>query len=134
MKYSTVEIRAGYLDGRTSVARRLKDANAIVRQHDANSPTFITMSTDDRDLVNAVLAYPHARQVIIRNLDAELTEALTHGGHVQAWAVVYKEIPTIDGLDIEVERMIEKVAKREAAVAEFRALRKAANKPTKGSE
>ncbi len=119
MKYSQVEIRAGFIDLRTSLARRLKEAGARVRQHEDNALTFITINADERTLIDDVLKEIHVSGLIIRKLDEELTAALKHGGSVQAWAVVYKRLDNMDQLDGAVEHMVETVKKREIHMAKM---------------
>jgi plasmid stability protein len=119
MKYAKVEIRAGFIDMRTSLGRRLKEAGAKVNQYEDKALTFIHLNADERTLIDDVLKELHVRGIIIRNLDDELKEELKHGGSVQAWAVVYQSMENMDQLDAAVEHMIETVKKRDIRMAKM---------------
>jgi hypothetical protein len=115
MKYAKVELHVRYLDGRTGLGRRLKKAGASIRKH--FDVTFMTVNADERTLLDDVIRDLHPKTLIIRHLDDELKAALTHGGHVQSWAVVYNGLDNMDQLDAAVEQMIKSVSKRESAAA-----------------
>lgn len=111
MKYAKVELHVRYLDGRTGLGRRLKKAGASIRKH--FDVTFMTVNADERTLLDDVIRDLHPKTLIIRHLDDELKAALTHGGHVQSWAVVYNGLDNMDQLDGAVDHMVETVRKRE---------------------
>lgn len=113
MKYAKVELHVGYFDGRTVLGRRLKKSGAKVRKH--YDITFMTVNADERTLLDDVIRDLRPQAMIIRGLDDELKAALTHGGHVQSWAVVYKALDNMDQLDAAVDHMVETVRKRESA-------------------
>lgn len=118
MKYAKVELHIRYLDGRTGLGRRLKKAGASIRKH--FDITFMTVNADERTLLDDVIRELHPKTLIIRGLDDELKAALTHGGHVQSWAVVYDQLDNMDQLDGAVAHMVETVRKREIESARIR--------------
>lgn len=111
MKFEGIElhISRNVFGSRHKLWKKAKAECVSIKSYGRGGRYYVQVSPNDfiaDDLIKL------AEVVIIRDLDAELTHVLKHGGYVQAWATVYKDVHSVADLRLKVLAMIGRVARR----------------------
>lgn len=122
MNYASIEIQcspSSDFDSRHPAYRKMKKAGGVSKYYTPSSNRYVRIPSDAHEAIDAIIAAATTPRggptVVIRDMDDEMRAAMTHGGTVQAWAVVYNNAKSAADIDARVASMVVHVAQRNAA-------------------